>query len=242
MGFNKRKDIRETKSNQINVLQLPSFGGVSTSSEISDKLIVTLYNLLVEETKTLAKEASSREGFSFEDRVSQRLYENIRKYSVSVLPPRSTLNYPTVSGLKHQFDGVVMDGNTFLVIECKRRGLALIDQVFSFNSKILDYALNDSFSSDFCIKGIFLSTARLTENIKKYALAYGILAIDSTLPPVEVMIDKMQIGDKMREELLEMKRVLALSQPTALKSRRNCHELFQRYIICYQKWKEKGYE
>lgn len=203
---------------------------------------MALYNLLVEETKAFAKEATSKEGFSFENRVSHRAYECIRKYPVSVLPPRSTLNYPTVSGLRHQFDGIVMDGNTFFVIECKRRGVALIDQVFSFNSKILDYALKDSFSSDFRIKGIFLCTAKITQNIRKYALAYGILPMDAALPPIEVMLSKTKASDRIREELIEMKRVLALPQPTALNSRWNCHELFQRYMICYQKWKGKGYK
>jgi hypothetical protein len=212
------------------------------SSEIIDKLIIALYNLLVEEEKTLTKELSSREGFSFEDRVSHRAYECIRKYPVSVLPPRSTLNYPTVSGLRHQFDGIVIDGETFFVIECKRRGLALIDQVFSFNSKILDYALQDSFAINFRIKGIFLCTAKVTENIRKYALAYGILPIDSTLPPIEVMIDKMKDNNRTKEELIEMKKLLALPQPAALRSCRNGHELFEKLIICYQKWKGKGYE
>lgn len=203
---------------------------------------MALYNLLVEETKAFAKEATSKEGFSFEDRVSHRAYECIRKYPVSVLPPRSTLNYPTVSGLRHQFDVTVMDGNTFFVIECKRRGLALIDQIFSFNSKILDYALKDSFSSDFRIKGIFLCTAKITENIRKYALAYGILPIDSKLPPIEVMIDKTTASDRIREELMELKKMLSMPQPIALKSSWNCYELFQKYTICYQKWKVKGYE
>jgi hypothetical protein len=212
------------------------------SSEIIDKVIVTLYDLLVEETKKFDEERSTREGFSFEDRVSKRAYERIRKYPVSVLPPRSTLNCPTISGLKHQFDGIIADGNTFFVIECKRRGLALIDQVFSFNSKILDYALKDSFSSAFRIKGIFLCTAKITENIRKYALAYGILPLDSTLPPIEVMIDKTKVSDTTREGLIEMKKLLALPQPDALKSRCDGHELFQRLMICYQKWKEKGYE
>jgi len=213
------------------------------SSDIIDKLIVTLYNLLVEETpKTLAKEVSSREGFSFENRVSRRAYERIRKYPVSVLPPRSTLNYPTVSGLRHQFDGIVMDGNTFFVVECKRRALALINQVFSFNSKIRDYALKDSFASSFRIKGIFLCIAKMNENIRKYAFAFGILPIDPTLPPIEVMIEKTKESDRIREELIEMKRLLAFPQPIALKSGFNGHELCQRFMICYQKWKGKGYE
>jgi hypothetical protein len=202
---------------------------------------VALYELLVEETKS-AKETSSKEGFHFEEKVSQRAYECIRKYPVSVLPPRSTLNYPTVSGLRHQFDGIVIDGNTFLVIECKRRGLALIDQVFSFNSKILDYALNDSFSRGFGIKGVFLCTARITDNIRKYALAFGILPIDSTFPPLEVMISRMERSDGGREDFIEVKKLLSLPQPAALRPHCDGHELFQRFMICYQKWKEKGYE
>lgn len=190
----------------------------------------------------LSRKASSREGFSFEDRVSQRVYDYIRKYPVSVFPPRSTLNYPTVSGLRHQFDGIVKEGNTFFVIECKRRGVALIDQVFSFNSKILDYALKDSFSTNFQIKGIFLCTAEITENIRKYALAYGIIPIDLTVPPIEFMLDKTREGDEIRKELIIMKKLLALPQPAAWKSHWNGQELFQRFMICYQKWKGKGYK
>lgn len=211
-------------------------------SKMIDKLIVALYDLLVEEKKTLTRKPSSKEGFSFEDRVSRKVYERIRKYPVSVFPPRSTLNYPTVSGLRHQFDGIVSEGNTFFVIECKRRGVALIDQVFSFNSKILDYALEDSFSSDFQIKGIFLCTAKITENIRKYALAYGILPVDPMLPPIEFMLNRTKEGDEIRQELIKMKKLLSLPQPIVLESRRNGHELFQRFMICYQKWKGKGYE
>jgi len=213
------------------------------SSKIIDKVIAALYDLIVGERKLLTtKKPSSKEGFSFEDRVSRHVYECIRKYPVSVSPPRTTLNYPTVSGLRHQFDVIVREGNTFFVIECKRREVALIDQVFCFNSKILDYALKGSFSSDFRIKGIFLCTAEITENIRKYALAYGIVPIDSTLPPVELMLDKTDEGDKIRQELIEMKKLLALPQPLALKTGCNGHELFQRFMICYQEWKGKGYE
>lgn len=212
------------------------------STKIIDKLIVALYNMLCEERETLDKKASSKEGFSFEDHVSQRVYQCIRKYPASVFPPRSTLNYPTVSGLRHQFDGIAKDGNTIFVIECKRRGVALIDQVFSFNSKILDYALKDSFSSFFQIKGIFLCTAEITENIRKYALAYGIIPIDPALPPLEFMLNKTREDDEIRQELIKVKKLLALPQPKALKSRLNGHELFQMFMICYQKWKGKGYE
>jgi len=102
--------------------------------------------------------------------------------------------------------------------------------------------LKDSFSSGFQIKGIFLCTAKITENIRKYAFAYGILPIDSTLPPIELMLEKTKEGDKIRQELVKMKEILSLPQPLALKSHRNGHELFQRFMICYQKWKGKGYE
>jgi len=216
-------------------------GRKKTSSAIIDKLIVTLFAILGDECKAATK-PSSKEGFSFEDRVSKKAYAQIRKYPVTVFPPRSTLNYPTVSGLKHQFDGIVMDGNTFYVIECKKRGAAVIDQVFSFNSKILDYALKDAFAHDFQIKGIFLCTAEVNENIRKYALAYGILPIDSTLPPVQVMIDQIRENNKLRSELIELKKLLMVPLPNALKLCRNGHELFHRFMMCHQKWKSRGYE
>jgi hypothetical protein len=212
-----------------------------TSSAIIDRLIVTLFTLIGDECKASAK-PSSKEGFSFEDRVSKKAYTYIRKYPVTVFPPRSTLNYPTVSGLKHQFDGIVMDENTFYVIECKKRGTAVIDQMFSFNAKILDYALKDAFASNFQIKGIFLCTAEVNENIRKYALAYGILPIDSKLPPIQVMIDQIHENDKLRSELIELKKLFMVPLPSALKLCRNGHELFQRFIICHQKWKSRGYE
>lgn len=207
-----------------------------------DRVIMILYDVLSEESKVRNKKSSVKEGFSFEDRVSQKAYECIRGYPISVFPPRSTLNYPTVSGLKHQFDGIVSESNIFYVIECKKRGITVIDQVFSFNSKILDYALEEEFTKDFRIKGIFLCTARINDNIRKYALAHGILPLDLTLPPIQVMINKTEHNDRLRQELEELKQLLMLPQPIALKSRVNIHELFQRYTISYQKWKSRGYE
>lgn len=209
---------------------------------VIDRVIMKLYSILSEESKVMDKKSSVKDGFSFEDRVSQKAYECIRGYPISVSPPRSTLNYPTVSGLKHQFDGIVSESNIFYVIECKRTGMTVIDQVFSFNSKILDYALEKEFTKDFQIKGIFLCTARINNNIKKYALAHRILPLDSTLPPIQVMINKTEHNDRLRQELEELKQLVMLSQPIASKSRVNIHELFQRYIISYQKWKSRGYE
>ena len=203
---------------------------------------MTLYGVLSEESKVKDKKSSVKEGFSFEDRVSQKAYECIRGYPISVFPPRSTLNYPTVSGLRHQFDGIMSESNIFYVIECKKRDITVIDQVFSFNSKILDYALEKEFTKDFRIKGIFLCTARINENIRKYALAHRILPLDLTLPPIQVMINKTEPNDRLRQELEELKQLVMLPQPIALKSRVNSHELFQKYMISYQKWRSRGYE
>lgn len=209
---------------------------------VIDRVIMVLYDVVSEESKVMDKKSSSKEGFSFEDRVSQKAYECIRGYPISVLPPRSTLNYPTVSGLKHQFDGIVSESNIFYVIECKKRGITVIDQVFSFNSKILDYALDEEFAKNLRIKGIFLCTARINDNIRKYALAHRILPLDSTLPPLQVMINKTERKDRLRQELEELKELVMLPQPIALKSGANISELFQRYVMNYQKWKSRGYE
>lgn len=206
-----------------------------------DRVIITLYDVLSEESKVKTRKSAVKAGFSFEDRVSEKAYECIRGYPISVFPPRSTLNYPTLSGLKHQFDGIVSESNTFYVIECKKRGITVIDQVFSFNSKILDYALEEEFTKDFQIKGIFLCTARINDNIRKYALAHRILPLDSRLPPIQVMINKTERNDRLRQELEELKQLVMLPQLIALKSRVNIHELFQRYMINYQKWKTRGY-
>lgn len=206
-------------------------------SVIIDKLIANLFIIIRNECKASVK-SSSKEGFTFEDKVSQKAYACMREYPVTVFPPRSTLNYPTISGLKHQFDGIVMDENVFYVIECKKRGTAAIDQVFGFNSKILDYALKYDFSSNFQIKGIFLCTAKINENTRKYAFAYGIIPIDPAFPPLQAIIDKIPKEDKLRDEFLELKRRLMIPLPDALKEP-DGNELFQRYIICYQELKNK---
>jgi hypothetical protein len=203
--------------------------------------MVALNDLLLNERKVSNEEYSSKAGFSFEDHVSQGAYECVRRYPVSVLPARSTLNYPTVSGLKHQFDVTVIEANTFYVIECKRRGMALIDQIFSFNSKILDYALKKDFAAHFRVKGVFLCTAEANDNIRRFAFAYGISVLDAAMPPIEVMIDKTSERDPIRQELLEIQKILALPQPEAIRNCTDGRELFHRFTICYEKWKGKGY-
>jgi len=213
-----------------------------TTTTVIDKVIVVLFCLLGGEQRECPKELKGKEGFSFEDRVSQKVYEHIRAYPVTVLPPRSTLTYPTVSGLKHQFDVILMDGKTFYLIECKKRGIAVIDQVFSFNSKILDYALKDVFTKDFRVKGIFLCTAEINDNIRKYALAYSILPVDPSLPPIQVMIDRTQEEDSLLQELVELKQHIMLPLPDAMKLQQNRHELFHRFMLSYQKWRSRGYE
>jgi hypothetical protein len=206
-----------------------------------DAAIVFLFNLIREEGKRGLKESRVRAGFTLEDVVSQKAYECIRGYpGIAVLPPRSTLNYPTVSGLTHQFDVAIRENNTFYVIECKRRGIASIDQIFSFNAKILDYAFKDSFNKCFSIKGVFLSTAELTDNARKYALAYGIIPIDPSLPPIQFMLNRVKEKDTLYQELVEFKSVLMLPQPS--KSRSDTHEFLNNYTIYHEKWKSRGYQ
>jgi len=206
-----------------------------------DDAIVLLFNLIREESKRGPQEARVRAGFALEEIVSKKAYECIRGYpGVSVLPPRSTLNYPTVSSLTHQFDVVMSQNNTFYVIECKRRGIASIDQIFSFNAKILDYAFKDSFNKGFSIKGVFLSTAELTDNARKYALAHGIIPIDPSLPPIQFMIDRVKEEDTLYRELMEFKSVLMLPQPFT--SRSDTHEFLNNYAIYREKWKSRGYQ
>jgi hypothetical protein len=206
-----------------------------------DDAIVLLFNLIREESKRGLQESRVKAGFALEEIVSQKAYECIRGYpGLVVLPPRSTLNYPTVSGLNHQFDVVMRENNTFYVIECKRRGIASIDQIFSFNAKILDYAFKDSFNKSFSIKGVFLSTAELTDNARKYALAHGIIPIDPSLPPIQFMIDRVKEENALYQELVGFKRVLMLPQPFT--SRSDTHEFLNNYTVYHQKWKSKGYQ
>ena len=72
-------------------------------SKVVDKVIMIHSDVVSEESKAVNKKSTSKEGFSFEHRVSQKAYECIRGYPLSVFSPRSTLNHPTVPGLRHQF-------------------------------------------------------------------------------------------------------------------------------------------
>jgi hypothetical protein len=181
---------------------MPKGQAQDARTTVIDELMSVLFALLHDECNVQTEATPTKEGFSFEDHVSQRAYQQIRKYPITVLPPRSTLNYPTVSTLRHQFDVTEVNENTFFVVECKKRGTTLIDQVFSFNSKILDYALEDRFADHFGIKGIFLSTAEMNDNIRKYAFAYGMIPIDPTFPPIQSMINHTNESDEFRQELI----------------------------------------
>ena len=113
-----------------------------------------------------------------------------------------------------------------------------------FNAKILDYALGSRiYNQNLVFKGIFLSTAKIKDNAKCYALAYGIVPVDPFTPPVEYMISSIKEDDPLRDDLIKFKRKISPTQPESLFiSEINGKELLKEHHYYYKKFKAKGYE
>jgi hypothetical protein len=111
--------------------------------------------------------------------------------SVGGVKKRTALAYPTLSGMKHQYDCIfVLDGVTY-VIECKKQNQqASKNQIYYFNSTITDHALGmkvDGIQGE--IRGIFLSTTDLDEPSAIYAVFSGIRVITPGMPPPEYVAE-----------------------------------------------------
>lgn len=121
-------------------------------------------------------------GKKFEDYMVTQLYQKLRQQTgFQVFSPRYTLREDTFSGVSHQFDIVIAESEALIVIECKFRGGAHIDQLFATHGKLVDYRKRP--------RGIFVTTAKnVNDEMYYYALAHQILLICSSLPPVEYML------------------------------------------------------
>lgn len=208
-----------------------------------------LFSLVKRESSKLAKnKPTTRSGFEFENFVANSLLEHFIKsrYGEKVYPPRCELAYPTFSGIKHQFDNIVEFAKTFFVIECKRRKASAKDQILAFNAKILDYALGFvAHNLAFQIKGVFLSTAKISEGARSYALGFGMVPLDADCPWLDYMASKARKDCILQRQLDDLKVKLSFTLPALLDmpvSKRDPQHLLILYQQVHQMWRSRGYE
>jgi len=212
-----------------------------------DRIIIALYDLVVRASQREPKESATVEGFRFEEETAKTIYELIRglNLGVDVLPYRSYLSYPTFSGLKHQFDDMFRDRRNIYLVECKKREFTPIDQILSFNSKIVDYALGTKlFNVNLEMKGIFFSTSRLTDNALQYSFGFGLIPIEPSTPPIEYMISKIERTSPLKKRLEELNKEISATHPATLFSEkpRNAKEMLKRYRYYLQLWSREKRE
>jgi len=211
------------------------------------QIFISLYDLVVKESQRKPKESAAIEGFKFEEETARTIYELIKelKIGADLLPYRSYLGYPTISGLKHQFDDMFKDRRHIYLVECKKREFTSIDQVMSFNSKIIDYALGmRQFSVNLQIRGIFFSTSRMTDHALQYSFAFGITPIEPSAPPVEYMMSKIERTSSLQKRLEELNQEISATQPSTLfcGKPRNAKEMLKRYKYYFQLWSKERHD
>ncbi len=155
-----------------------------------DELLSRLYLLVKEEARAAAQSGTSAGGgHRFEEATAQKVYAHARDLGLRPNPPRHTLERPTLSGIQHQFDSSFAFGDSVYVIECKRRNITAKEHVFYFSSKILDYMLGASVVGEVLpMQGIFLSTTDVGVSSMIYAIAYGMIVVAPSSPPLEHML------------------------------------------------------
>ena len=127
-----------------------------------------------------------RKGADFEDEVSAKIYDVALELGFQPNTPRLTLQLPTRSDNKHQFDASFETKNTYYLVECKNTQTAAKDYVYYFNSKIQDYRQRNP---NYGFKGIFLCAVQIPDSAWRYAIAYGLRLLDPESPPPEYMFE-----------------------------------------------------
>ena len=125
-------------------------------------------------------------GPKFENEVSESIYDIAQQHGFNPNAPRYTLELPTRSENKHQFDASFTNNNIYYLVECKNTKIAAKDYVYYFNSKILDYVYTNP---EYVFKGLFLCTVPIPHSAWRYSIAYGLRLLDPESPPPEYMIE-----------------------------------------------------
>lgn len=209
-----------------------------------NQLVGALYKFVREETKSPKEGAPSKLGYEFEDKASRMIHELVQGHGVSKRPPRSELEYPAFSGIKHPFDNIFVHEKVIYPIECKAT-THQIEHLYAFNAKILDHALGLKIHSvPLRMRGIFLSTGQLGRSARVFAFAYGIIPIDPVMPPIAYMVESIKDDDGLRQRLQELDDRTTAYAPDVLdsKEKRNAAKLEERYTHFYRAWKAKGYD
>jgi hypothetical protein len=150
-------------------------------------LLCRLYELCI---SPINKKGKNRvvAGHRFEDETSEQIYHFAREAGFDAYPPRTTLNLPTRSGNRHQFDSAFRRGGEIFVVECKNTREAAKEYLYTFNAKILDYVHAMEPKQGISFRGFFLSTVPVAYSAWRYGLAYGIRIVDPDSPPPEYVI------------------------------------------------------
>lgn len=200
-----------------------------------------LYRFVREEAKSQKEGTPSKLGYDFEDRASRKIYEIVKGYGVTSRPPRTELEYPSFSGIRHTFDNIFFLEKAVYPIECKA-ARHQIEHLYTFNAKLLDHALGFKIHGiALRMRGIFLSTKELGESARVFAFAYGIIPIDPVVPPIEHMIESVQNDGALKQELLKLGDMTSAYAPDVLDEKRNGHRLEEAFAYLYRAWKAKGY-
>jgi hypothetical protein len=155
-----------------------------------EKILSSLYEIVCQEATKLSHKGMVKEAFQFEDKICDAIKFSAEK-DTYVSSPREILNLPTFSGNKHQVDCFFTYNKITYVAECKRRQIATKDQIYYFNSILLDYVLGLKVQHiDHFVKGIFISTAPIDDNSLRYCIVYAITVIHPDFPPMEYMLSK----------------------------------------------------
>lgn len=199
----------------------------------------TLFDLVREEVTLNPGGLKPKLGHEFEDKVAREIWQCARLSNVQTLPSRHTLDLPTVSGQKHQFDASYRIDKNFHLFECKRTKTTPIEDVYYFNAKIIDYALKfNSENRPFVFKGTFISYNSVGDQSLTYALAYGLGIIDPETPPLEMIIDTTKdinlrsAVEHFRETLPKLEKVLFMKSEENI----NAPELCKKYRFYVRRW------
>ena len=164
------------------------------------QFLLQLYPIVCDAT---AKYLGQRgKGPKFEDEVSEHIYDVAIELGYQPNKPRYTLDLPTRSNNKHQFDASFTSKDTYYLVECKNTQTAAMDYVYYFNSKILDYSHSNP---ELSFKGLFLCAVPIPDSAWRYSIAYGLRLLDPDSPPPEYMIrtckDEPQLATALKRHL-----------------------------------------
>jgi len=176
-------------------------------------------------------------GGKFEDETAEQIYSVAYELGFQPNPPRLTLDLPTISGNRHQFDASFQHENTYFLVECKNTKTAAKDYVYYFYSKILDHIYASTDGSKF--KGIFICAVEVPDSAWRYSLAYGLRVLDPSSPPLEHMIKTSQENTTLQKALENyLKKTEAISINNIDLFNYDPEQLLKEYRFICSRWRE----